>query len=523
MVKVYIKPSSIWIYPYKLHQCYKLEKTLAIYDIYKKHYTAFLYEFDKEDDTYGILKVPRGIGIDMVKQCLNSQDLSEGNSSYFHDPLEYEIIDDTMVYAFPRKIHFEMRVPPKNEEQIRSIEFLNTTCDRQKMLCLDVGRGKTYCATHFIRDTGVAAMILSYNLSEQWLTKISEYTDCVNGKDIILIVGSSFLEECIKNPKKYNAKIYICSLTTLFSFAQMHGKAALQKIVDSLGIGIKIFDEAHMRYLQFNMVDLNMQVAQTIYLTATPGRSNAQEKRMFSKIYSQVKTHGNTIEGYNNHYTIRFINYDSKTPYNLRQHFKNVRGLKSTSYSRYLFDTHPTFVHDLVKSFMKEIFEDDKNAKILLLIDWLQDMFTVRDQFRKDEYVKKEGLTVGTYCQLVKNPKEKENQLQCNIIIGSIGSMQNGKDINNLRAIFPFTQFSSEIVTHQLLGRLRPIKGKEVIYYDIADYSVPDILKQRMFRKKVFQTRSVHEIAEYTIANMDNIEESFEKPKQDFFRSVVIR
>jgi superfamily II DNA or RNA helicase len=521
---VYLKPSSIWIYPYRLHQCYKLEKTLAIYDIYKRQYTAFLYEFDKEEGKdFGVLKVPRGLGIDTVKQCLDSQDFSEDSSSRFTSPIEYEIIDDTMVYAVPRKTHFEMRVTPRNEEQIRSIEFLNNTCDRQKMLCLDVGRGKTYCATHFIHDQGVAAMILSYNLSEQWLAKISEYTDCINGKDIILIVGSSLLEECIKNPKKYNAKIYICSLTTLCSFAQIHGKGALQNIVDSLGIGIKVFDEAHMRYLQFNMVDLNMQVAQTLYLTATPGRSNVQEKRMFSKIYSQVKTHGNTVGGYNNHYTIRFITYDSKTPYNLRQYFKNIRGLKSTSYSRYLFDNYPSFVYNLVKSFMKEIFGDDKTAKILLLIDWLQDMFNVRDQFRKDEYVKKMGLTVGTYCQLVKNPKEKEAQLQCNIIIGSIGSMQNGKDIHNLRAIFPFTQFSSEIVTHQLLGRLRPIKGKEVIYYDIADFSVPDIMKQRTLRRKVFETRSVNEIAEYTVSDMNNIEEPFETPKQDFFRSVVLR
>jgi hypothetical protein len=366
-------------------------------------------------------------------------------------------------------------------------------------------------------------MILSYNLSEQWLSKISGYTDCVSGKDIILIVGSSFLEECIKNPKKYNAKIYICSLTTLFSFAQIHGKAALQKIVDSLGIGVKVFDEAHMRYLQFNMIDLNMQVAHTVYLTATPGRSNAQEKRMFSKIYSQVKTHGNTISGYNNHYTICFVTYDSKTPYNLRQHFKNVRGLKSTSYSRYLFEKYPLFAYSLVKTLMKDIFDDDKNAKVLVIADWLQDMLTLRDQFRKDEYVKKTGLTVGTYCQLVKNPKDRESQLQCNIIIGSIGSMQNGKDISNLRAIFPFTQFSSEIVTHQLLGRLRPIKGKEVIYYDIADYSVPDIMKQRMIRRKVFEQRSTRGIAEYTVNDMENIEELTKKPHQEFFRSVVRR
>jgi superfamily II DNA or RNA helicase len=516
MLRVHIKPTSIWLYPYTLHLCYKLEKILGIFDIYLKKYTAFLYEFDREENkNIGVLKIPKGLGLDTVKSCLDSQDEGE-------KPIEYTIVDDSMVYASPRKIQFQMKKPPRNEEQLKSIEYLNKTQERQKMLCLDVGRGKTYCATHFICDQGYASLIISYNLSDQWFNKISEYTDCTGGKDIILIVGSSFLEDCIKNPKKYNAKIYICSLSTLVSFAQNNGKAALQKIVDNLGIGIKVFDEAHTRFLQFNMVDLNMQVAQTVYLTATPGRSNVQEKRMFSKIYSNVKTYGNTISGYNDHYTIRFITYDSKPSTGKRSLFKTIRGLKSTNYSRYLFDTYPYFAHDLVTQYMIPIFDEDKDAKVLIIIDWLRDMVLIRDQFKNNDYVIKNKLSVGVHSQVVKNPKEREEQLKSNIIIGSIGSMQNGKDIPNLRAIFPFTQFSSEIVAQQLLGRLRAIKGKEVIYYDIADRGVPDIMKQRYIRKKVFEPRSISTIQEDIIYDMNNVSRPFEKDKPEYFRSVKI-
>jgi superfamily II DNA or RNA helicase len=517
MLRVHIKPSSIWLYPYRLHICYKLEKTLSIYDIYKHKYISFLYEYDEEDrGQKGILKIPRGLGIEPIKKCIENED---------DRIIDYTVIDDTTVYAFPRKISFEMKQPPRNEEQIQSINFLNNTNERQKMLCLDVGRGKTYCATHFIHDQGVAAMVLSYNLSEQWLNKITEYTDCISGKDIILIVGSSFLEDCIKNPRKYHAKIYICSLSTLISFAKINGKSALQKVADNLGIGIKIFDEAHMRFLQFNTIDLNMQVAQTLYLTATPGRSEAQEKRMFAKIYSHVKTFGNTISEQNNHYTVRFITYDSKVPYNrIGSSFKTIRGFKSTFYSRYLFDSYPTFAHDLVKAYTVPIFNDDKKAKILIVTDWLQDMEKLRDQFNKDPWVISMGLTVGTHCRIVRNNKEREEQLNCNIIIGSIGSMQNGKDISNLRAIFTFSQYSSPIIAHQLLGRLRPLKGKDVIYYDIADLAVPDIMKQRALRKKVFEPRSKSVIQEYIIADMYNIETPNDTDNiiPQYFRSVTL-
>jgi hypothetical protein len=149
-------------------------------------------------------------------------------------------------------------------------------------------------------------------------------------------------------------------------------------------------------------------------------------------------------------------------------------------------------------------------------------METLRDQLNDEIWVKSFGLSVGTYSNLVKNMKEREVHLSRNIIIGSIGSMQNGRDISNLRAIFPFTQYSSEIVAHQLLGRLRPIKGKEVIYYDIADRAVPEIMKQRMIRKKVFTPRIIAEIQEYHIYDIQHIDTPFVQDTPQYFRSVTV-
>jgi superfamily II DNA or RNA helicase len=512
MLRVHIKPTSIWLYPYALHRCYKLEKTLGVYDIYKNRYTAFLYEFDEEDKAThtGVLKVPRGFGIQEIKECLDFENIT------------YTVIDNTAIFASPRKTAFSMIKPPRNKEQEESIDFLNKGSGSQKMLCLDVGRGKTYCAVHFIKDQGYAAMIISYNLSEQWYNKITEYTDCVGGKDVILIVGSSLLEEYVNNKKRPAVKCYICSMTTLVQFAKTNGPSALQRMAENLGVGIKIFDETHNRFLQFNMIDQNMQVAKTVYLTATPGRSNYNEKRMFAKIYRHVEAYGNTARGFNDHYTVKYITYDSKANRRIIETFKTVRGFHSISYSRYLFDAYPQFVYELVKAYMTPIFNTDKDARILIVIDCLRDMELVKQQFEQDPYVISQGLTVGAYCMLVKQMKEREIQLTKNIIIGSIGSMQNGKDIPNLRAVFPFTQFSSPIVTQQLLGRLRPIEGKEVIYYDIADRSVYDIMKQRNNRRKILEPRSTQAVTEDILPDMHSITIPERKETDMFPRSVMI-
>ena len=104
------------------------------------------------------------------------------------------------------------------------------------------------------------------------------------------------------------------------------------------------------------------------------------------------------------------------------------------------------------------------------------------------------NYSVGTYCGLVKDKELKEKELTKQIIIGTIGSMQNGKDIEGLQMLFPLTTFSSSIVTRQLLGRLRQIKDKDVYYFDFADISVPSIMDQRRDRDRVFRLRAANEI-----------------------------
>lgn len=476
MLRVYLKPSAIYITPYSLGLCPTLEKSLSVWDMLEHRYTSVLYDYLAETGcNVGVIKIPRGITIDVVKSHLDQSGI------------QYNIIDDTDVYSKPKKANINTILDPKDDIETRAIDFLENTNDRQMFLTLDVGKGKTYCTTKYICDSSCVAMVISFNLSQQWYDRIQQYTNAIGGKDVQVIVGSQFFEDCVKERIHPKAAIYLTSIGTLTSYANLHGKDSLQQIADVLGIGIKVFDEAHMRYIQFNDIDLNMQVAKTIYLTATPGRSEYREDRMYSKIYSGVKTHGGYTALLTNHYVIHYVNYDSHSKAVDREHMKTPKGLSSLKYSRYLFDKYKDAILNLIWYYAKPILKEDKTKqdKILIVTDWLQDIDFIKSYFVKycPEYI------VGTYCLLVSSKEAREKELNANIIIGTIGSMQNGKDISNLRAIFPITQFSSSIVARQLLGRLRPIKNKEVYYYDMADVSVPAIMDQRRRRDAVFQMK----------------------------------
>ena len=486
-IRVLVRPSAIILTPYRKRQCYAIEKMLAVWDMNLNRYTQFLYEFEAEDEkidpNYGVLRIPRGLGIDNVTSAL------EGAG------LEFVVVDQTSSYKQYRNINIELKIPPRDQIQEGSVKFLHDSLyhQHQAFLALDVGMGKTYCTTYHIADSRKATLVISYNLAYQWESRMQEYSSLISGDEnggLVNIVGSQYFENCVSGKIKPRAAVYLTTISTLHSYQKLHGKGSLQDIIDALGIGIKVFDEAHTRYLQFNSIDLNMQTDETIYLSATPGRSVKTEDRMFTKIYKNVPSYGTFTAQYNDFYNIRYVTYDSRATVEDRASFKTPRGLSSLKYMRYMFDKWGDNLLKMVMYYSNPILKDNPKGKLLIVTDWVRDIDYAKKWLNKNY----PNYSVGTYCQLVKNKEDKEKELDNRIIIGTIGSMQNGKDIANLQIIFPLTTFSSSIVTRQLLGRLRPLKDQNVYYFDIADLSVSSLMQQRRERDAVLRTRAAGEI-----------------------------
>lgn len=494
VMKVYIKPTSIWLYPYKKFSLYSLEKMLSVWDYVSKKYVQFLYEYIPEEDgaDYGVLKVPIGIGVNKVRELLDSA------------AIPYKIINESLNF---KKVYFKtpdvpsdrLTLLPKDDNiQGPTIDFLNRTDSFQKFITLDTGRGKTYCTVKHIIDSGLTAMIISYNLSPQWMDRIGDYTNLVKNKEYVFIPGTDYLykiyndKHFVYNPK---VKIYVVSIPTLASFMKETSPLALNDIARKLGIDIKVFDEAHNRYVMFNTIDMNMQVRETVYLTATPGRSVSAENRMYSKIYDAVPSYGGFTSTMNNYYTIKYIVFDGKfTPKDVLK-CKTLRGLNTFKYSRIFFDRWQKPAYELIKYLILKLLEHKKNGRVLIVMDWIKDIVALANWLR----IELPEHSVGTYCKAISDKATREKELEKDIIIGTIGSMQNGKDIARLIGIIPFTQYSSQIVAHQLLGRLRYVHDSDVFYFDIYDPSVRSVEYQHTLRDQYFSKRAKNDIPTYMI------------------------
>src|SRR5699024_8921839 len=184
----------------------------------------------------------------------------------------------------------KMNFKPRDLLQRKAIEFLNSFSiydpSTQKFLSLQTGEGKTFCALKSVIDRELVPMIFVNNskLKEQWEEKIKEYTN-VDDEKIYVIQGRASINKLFKMKSKERNKIdfYIVMYKTLNSFIQ-EDEERLQELLLKTKVGIKIFDEAHLDFRSLTNIDIQTDLP-SIYLSATPRRSDKSENMVFSNIF----------------------------------------------------------------------------------------------------------------------------------------------------------------------------------------------------------------------------------------------
>ena len=160
------------------------------------------------------------------------------------------------------------------------------------MLCLGTGKGKTYCLIHYLSLVKKLAMVIvdQDHIIEQWFREIMTHTD-LNEEDVYFISGSDSIKTLMEYEGELPFKMYIASHRTLAIYSK-DDPSLIDQLMRRLKIGIKVFDEAHVEWKNICHLDFNSNVSETIYLTATPSRSNPSEDKVFQNIFFNVPKFG---------------------------------------------------------------------------------------------------------------------------------------------------------------------------------------------------------------------------------------
>ena len=492
-VTIFIYKNCFRIYPYYKSRynketrevegtCPKLDNQFLLFEnfrgfINKKDYLGI---YNSKEKT---LTLPFGFGLDKIE------------SKLYDNGILYEIKDKRDVVIPSREVNFiiDEKYTFRSKYQAEGVEFLTSEkLGHTKMLALSTGIGKTICSVFAAAKLKEPIFIVSETLSDQWLEKIMEYTDCTkNNKGVTILRGTDKIRALLNHPKdKMKSAFYISTSATLSSYLEKYG--TLNPVYEHLGIGILCFDEYHMNWAQNMRIECDALVSKIWRLTATPSRTNKNENKLFERMLENVPVYGLQTFTVNNHSNIRLVDYDTYPTYDEVGSCITPKGLSSILYWNYIFDDEQrkTYLLGMVKMLLDPLIDEYPDTKILIYLAKLEHIDVFKGLL--ESLYKKESkyLEMGNYTTKIANKTLRKRELKNRIVFTTIGSGGVGLDLENLVAVFSLVPYSSFITASQMIGRLRFIEDKETYFYDFIDKGFKSMDRQRTQRMSILSQKS---------------------------------
>lgn len=340
----------------------------------------------------------------------------------------------------------------------------------------------TFCTGYGIGLYGKKALIIMHrdSLRAQWFKSLFK----MNGFDsnhVHEISSSDELYQIAHNGHNYDYDIYLMTHATFRAGLKRIGNMKdAMNIGKNLGIGIKVIDEAHLEFKDTLLIDFVFNVKRNLYLTATDGRSQRDENSIFKYVFSN-SIYYKPSSLLNNEAPKKWVNYVTVrvnthcNPNLYRYRVNGGRGMTPVSYGKWVIEYDKKKTHfKCCRDIVKECFNRDQNAKILILIP-LIDLCEKLSDFLIHELKYDDSFKYDPTIRTITSRNSKGDNLRnqkADIIVSTIGSTGTGTDIGGLTDIIVMSPLVSHITSKQVFGRIR-YNGKQGHYYDIIDESVP--------------------------------------------------
>lgn len=462
--------------------CPKLEKAFYKVERFSRFFSRkdILHIYDRKNKT---LSLPIGVGLEFIE------------SKLYENNVLYEVVDKSDVVVEPIKIgyNFNENLTIRNQFQAESIDFLTTEkLFHSKMLSLGTGIGKTFCAISAAFRLKMPMFVVSETLCDQWMKSVLEYTDC-DYKSVRIVKGTDNLHKLLSKPQsKVQIPFYISTSSTLSNYLEKYG--SLNPLMQHLGIGILCFDEYHMNWAQNVQIEIDVQVLNIWRLTATPSRTDQNEKMIFNRTMTKIPVYGMQTRYLDNFHKLVYVDYDTCANYYQVQSCMTKDGLSAVKYWNYIFEdmNRMTYLLGMIKMIIDPIIDKYPDGKILVYLaknEHIKRFIDMLDTLYQKENVK---VSLGNYTTGVGNKHQKRREIRKHIILTTIGSAGVGLDLENLVATVCLVPYSSEITASQMIGRLRYIENVDLTHYDFIDESFKSMFHQRRTRSRILENKSNH-------------------------------
>ena len=440
-----VKRSCIEVHDYSIGDSQQVENMFTVKDpvTLERHFKGASYDFNTRT-----LFLPRGIDVNMLEMILKTK----AKYSTKADP----ITPIEKVY---------LKYPPKDRRQEQSLSFIVGVDGYERnreisqiSINLNTGAGKTYVAIAAAAFLQLKTLIIPHtkDMMTQWKNEILAFTD-VEENEICMISSGTFtmirIMNGMINPNRY--KFFIINHRAIQAYANTFGWLGVSEFFKEIGIGLKIFDEAHLFFDNLSKIDFATDTYKTIYLTATPKRSDKKENVIYQEYFRCIPS----IELFDEeadprtHY-VAFHYSTLPTPVDVsscevrRRGYSKLTYFNASLYAKYAIHrpNFYTMLFILIEMAMKRgktIFYIENNDSIDFIYRWIMNTFP--------ELQGRVGILNSKVAEEI-----KEEQKQKDIILTTTKSCGTGVHIDHIAlGVILAAPFSTETILRQMLGRMR--------------------------------------------------------------------
>jgi len=502
-LKIELRRSAVYIYGYTPNMSPTLEKSLSIFDYIEKRVTHVGYFYDTK---LRIMKIPSGVGLNFVLGKLVADGIYTKN-----------IIDTSDQHVESRRIKgVTCTAAPRDKVQKESVDFIvglgsADKCKSHRLLTLDTGFGKTVCAIMGSTALQMPTLVTSTNLSNQWVDRILSFTDCTLGENLFYIKTWQDMKKLMDDSDSPMGAYYVIALDSLIAGLK-HDTEILNRFYKRFGIGLQIFDECHSHFMKIIRILVNSSVERTLFLSATPTRSDYRQDSLYKKIFREnFRSFGEKTHEINKFNIIMMKYYTTPTRMDLFR-IQPRRGVHALLYFKYIFrsESRTRLFVNVLAYFIKKIFRQysyNPSKKVLIYIQYLEGINIVKDALNKiintSDYFEGFRPTIGDTSGNVAKEKRHE-ELNRNIIFATISNRE-GLDVENLVMIINAIPISSEQIVRQMRGRIRDPKGW---FVDLTDGAFEG-MKRQTDKRLLNHEKHKNQILHYECKSDGRIEKVF--------------
>lgn len=435
-----------------------LSKVWYIYDRFKRIYTVPITQL-------------RPIVIFLLKQCKNE---------------EIEIKKRNSYKPYQCTIPFNKNITPYGYQE-SYIEYLYKTKYPNKLVQIQMGKGKTVIASKAISLLGVRTLIvIQPKYMDKWIDDVSNLLT-IDKEDIEIIKGSDKLRKLIKRAKddiNSISNIIIASNKTIQSYItyyqdfpdnKVYG-CIPEKLMKLLGIGVILTDEVHEHFHNTYTMLLYFNQPTFIGLTATLSSRDSTMNFLYETVFP-IEHRSNELP-VDNYITVYETIYTLSNPDKAK--YEGVMGYNHNTYETYILsniklrDRYLEMIfHYVTIGYLNHRVTGDKAIVYCSSIK----MCTIASKYIQRHTRLKVRRYVGE--------DDYENIKDGDIIVSTIQSGGTALDIKGLITVILTVSIDSLTANQQIPGRLRYKKGKDLRYYFLYTTSIKKHVEYSVRRKRV--------------------------------------